>query len=129
MTLHEFQAQVFSVLHSFLDDLAAHPATKEVPAPKDWEHLRSIVRGVAEDLILCVSVPDAIATIRGDHSALLGVVMLTTELISEDDTVLAIRRAYASTPHDTPLLPAHPFAAYLLQLCSDLELVQKQPKE
>jgi hypothetical protein len=122
MTLVEFQKEVFSVLNAFLDDLSANPPTETIPAPRDWPHLRSIIRAVAEDLILCADVPAAIAKLRGDRSALVAVIGLTTELISEDDALLAVKRAYASMSDDTPLLPAHPFAAYLLQLCDDLEL-------
>jgi len=95
---------------------------KEVPVPKDLTGLLTIVRRVAEDLILCASVDEAMSLLRRDHEGALSFWALTN-LISDSHHMIAIRRAYASTPHPTTILPCAAFSAVLIELCNGLELV------
>jgi hypothetical protein len=125
MTFKQFSAQIVAVGHALLDQLDQYPATKELSPPKDWNALRKSVRSVAEDLILCVDVDEAIALLRQDQARALSVVWLTNLAISEDDSLLAMRRAFEATPHAPTALPLHGFAAYLIELCDGLEVKRK----
>ena len=104
-----------------LDQLDQYPATKELLPPKDWNALRESVRSVAEDLILCADVNEAIALLRRDQARALNVAWLTNLAISEDDSILAMKRAFEATAHAPTALPLHGFAAYLIELCEGLE--------
>lgn len=123
MTALQFQQQAFSVLHALQDDLENHPLTEEIRAQKDWPALRASVRGVAEDLMLCTTIDEAIAKLRQDRAAALGVLWLVGQ-VSNDDSILAMKRAYSSMSQDTTPLLLYPFAAFLIQMCDDLELTQ-----
>ena len=120
--LKEFSDQIFAVQHAILDQLFEYPLQSQPPAPKDWPELRSIVRKLAEDLMLCADVNEAIARLRQDQATALDVVWLTNYAVSEDDSLLAIKRAHADTLHEPTILPLHAFCSYLIELCDGLEL-------
>jgi hypothetical protein len=126
MTLNEFQKQVFAGLFAIQNDLADKPLSASIPAQKDFPALLASVRKVADEMALCATLDSAINALREDQAGLLGVLFLTSE-ISESDVILAVRRAYASSPQDSSALPGYPVAAYLIQLCDDLELVSRRP--
>ena len=121
MKFEDFAAQIVAVGHAIHDQLDQYPPTKELQPPKDWNALRESVRSVAEDLILCSDVNSAMSLLRRDQARALGVVWLTNLAISEDDSLLAMRRAYEDTRHVPTILPLHAFCAYLIELCDGLE--------
>jgi hypothetical protein len=126
MTFKDFADQIIAVGDAIHDQLDEHPLTKELRhPPKDWRALRESVRSVAEDLILCADVDEAIAQLRQDQSRALNVIWLTNLAISEDDSLLAMKRAYEDTRHVPTILPLHAFCAYLIELCEGLELKRK----
>jgi hypothetical protein len=74
---------------------------------------------------LCSHVDEAIALLRRDQARALNVAWLTNLAISEDDSLLAMKRAYADMRHEPTVLPLHAFCAYLIELCNGLELKSK----
>jgi len=121
MKFEDFAAQIVAVGHAIHDQLDQYPPTKELQPPKDWNALRESVRSVAEDLILCSDVDEAIVQLKRDQARALNVAWLTNLAISEDDSLLAMRRAYEDTRHVPTILPLHAFCAYLIELCDGLE--------
>jgi hypothetical protein len=82
----DFAAQIFAISEAIQEEQRAHPANEELPPPRDLNELRSIVRRVAEDLILCADVDEAISRLRQDPAALRAVEWLTNKApISEHD--------------------------------------------
>jgi hypothetical protein len=125
MTFEDFASQTVSVGHAIHDQLDQFPPTRELEPPKDWNALRESVRSVAEDLILCSDADSAIRLLRQDQAKALNVAWLTNLAISEDDSLLAMKRAYAGTRHEPTILPLHAFCTYLIELCNGLELKSK----
>jgi len=121
LELREFHNQIFAVISAIQDSLESYSPTQAMRAPADWPKLRSIVRTVAEDLMLFSNVNTAISKLREDQATLLAVLWLTSELKIQD-LILAERRAYESAPDDMSLLPFYPFCSYLIELCNGLEL-------
>jgi len=116
MTLVEFSRQIFAVISAIQDSLEQFPLDKDIPAPANWSEIQSILQRVAEDLMICASVTDAVAKLRQDQGTLLVVGYVAIWL---EDSLLksTIQRAYAETPEASWNLPGQPFAAYLLEIC------------
>jgi hypothetical protein len=125
MTFEDFADQIVLVGHAIHDQLDQFPPTRELEPPKDWNALRESVRSVTEDLILCSDVDEAIALLRRGHARELNIMWLTNLAISEDDSLLAMKRAYADMRHEPTVLPLHAFCTYLIELCNGLELKSK----
>ena len=125
MKFEDFAAQIVAVGHAIHDQLDQYPPTKELQPPKDWNALRESVRSVAEDLILCSDVDEAIVQLKRDQARALGVVWLTNLAISEHDSRFAMKHAYADTRHEPTILPLHAFCTCLIELCNGLELKSK----
>jgi hypothetical protein len=121
MTFKDFHTQIYSVIETVLNDTESHPPSEEIPVPADFSDLLAILRGVAEDLALCVSVDTTIATLRQDRGALPAVLFLITEL-PEDVLMSAERRAYEQNRVEATILPGIAFASYLLEICNGLEI-------
>ena len=128
MTFKSFHSQIFALIAQIQDSLEQYPPTKELRVPADLSELRSVVRNVAEKLILCIDVDAAITRLRQDHAALLAVMFLITEL-PDEDVIFAERRAYKTTPGDTTTLPALAFSSFLIELCSTVEVVKRDDSE
>jgi len=123
MQFRDFHNQIYAVISAIQDSLESHPPTQAMAAPADWKHLKSIVRNVAEDLMLSSNVDTAISKLRENQATLLAVVWLASEPPMED-LALAERRAHESAPDDISFLPFYPFCSYLIELCDGLEIVR-----
>jgi len=119
--LNQFADQVFGVAEAIRKEFSERPFPEGIRVPKDWPSLRATVRNLAADLILCADVDEAIAQLRQDQSGALAAVWLTSQ-VQEQDSGLAIERAYAATAHEPTVLPLHAFCSYLIELCDGLEL-------
>lgn len=125
MEFRDFHNQIFAALHEIVSNEESSPPTEAIPAQKDLPALLASVRTVAEEMALCTTLDGAIAKLRADRAALLGTLWLTSHL-SDQSIVLAVRRAFASSPEDSSVLPGYPLAAFLIELCDNgLEIVRK----
>jgi hypothetical protein len=124
MEYRDFYKQVLGVTSAVQESFADRPLTSDVDVPEDWPALRDIVRGVAEDLMLCADTASAIAKLRDNPTAALGVVWLTNH-ISDNDVIEAMKLAYKGIESDAPFLPGRAFASYLIELCDGLELQKR----
>ena len=128
MELKDFGNAVHQVQSAILDEFEANPLTKKPLAPKDFPAMKATLRRVAEELILCGDVTEAIARLRQDQTGeLAAVLFLTTDLLPADCHVTAIKRAHASTLHEPTVLPFHAFCAYFVELSDGLEVVKRPP--
>jgi len=124
MQLRDFEEQIFSVDQAIHREFSKYPPTSQPGVLKDLKQLRGMVRRVAEDLILCTDVDEAIRRLPQDPEAWLALAALTIEApLSRHDHRLAGRRAFEATPREPGTLP-FPFCSYLLELCNALELAQ-----
>jgi hypothetical protein len=125
MELCDFEKQIFSIDQAIQREILKNPPTREPRTPKDLNQLRSIVRGAAEELILCSDVDVAISRLRQNPEVWSAMVALTIEApLSRDDHRLAGRRAFEATPREPNALPFYPFCFYLIELCNALERAQ-----
>jgi hypothetical protein len=129
MDLRDFGSAVHQVQSAILDEFEATPLTKKPPAPRDFQEMKATLRHVAEELILCGDVSEAIARLRRDQTGeLASVLFLTVTMLPPDSHVTAIKRAHASTLHEPTVLPFHAFCAYLIELADGLEVVNRPPE-
>lgn len=129
MELKDFGNAVHQVQSAILDEFETNPLTKTPPAPKDFPAMIAILRRVAEELILCGDVSEAIARLRQDQTGeLAAVLFLTTDMLPPGCHITAIKRAHASTLHEPTVLPFHAFCAYLIELADGLEVVKLPPE-
>lgn len=129
MELKDFGNAIHQVQSAILDEFEANPLTKTPPAPRDFAEMKATLLRVAEELILCGNVSEAIARLRQDQTGQLAAVLfLTTQMISAESHIAALKRAHASTLHEPTMLPFHAFCAYLIELSDGLEVV-KRPVE
>jgi hypothetical protein len=116
MTYAEFSRQFFVVLNAILDSIEKSPVTP-TSVPKNWPDAQVALRRVAEDLMLCVDVKQAVEKLRSEQPIMQFAVVVATEM--EDlDLLSTMERAYASTSTPTAALPGQSFAAFLLEVSS-----------
>ena len=122
MTLKKFEKQVLAVCVELLNKIGEFPPDQNTPPPpKDDATLLKTVRGVAEDLILCSTLDEAISLLQQDQVKAVSVAVLIGSMVKPKDSALAIKLAHASTLHEPSILPLHAFCAYLIEICNRSE--------
>jgi hypothetical protein len=114
MDYSTFSRQIFAVISAVHHSLEKSPIREGPPAPASWGQLQTLVRSIAEDLMTCADAPAVVEKLRTVPLALLSVSVLTKE--APDSAISsAIRRAYESSPKESPNLPGQAFAAFLIE--------------
>lgn len=117
----KFNRRILSILKLIERALEKDKANVEkIQLPQSWPETQPILRSVAEDLMLCVDVNEAIARLKRDPKAALVVVCVSKSLAPENSRKLT-RRAIVKMPADFSTLPCLPLAAFLIELCDSLE--------
>jgi len=127
MDFQEFQRQTEAAIHLVFDELQSIPAKEGVPVPQDLQSVLAIVRIFAGELMICADLNSAMSRQRQDQGALLCVVFVATRT-ADDVQKEALRRAYATMPEETTILPGAAVASFLLELCIGLENARQGSK-
>jgi len=115
---------VISLLKLIQKDLEKNKEVAEaVELPVDWLATQAILRTVAEDLMLCASVDEAMHRLQRDRKAALTFVLVARKLTPENARKL-IRLAAAKAPADFSTLPLSPLASFLIEICDSLVLTK-----
>jgi hypothetical protein len=121
MQLFEFRCRVFDALIRIRVACDGNPSVRQQVLPQDVRELLSIVRTAASEVILCVSVDEAIHRLKQDQLKLGAVEYVSSEALSDLEIESAMLLAYAKETQDTPSLPCFAFCSYLIELCNALE--------
>lgn len=122
--LKQFGMRVISLLTLIQKDLEKNKEVAEaVELPVDWIATQDVLRTVAEDLMLSVSVDEAMHRLQRDRKAALTFVLVARKLTPENARKL-IRLAAAKAPADFSTLPLSPLATFLIEICDSLVLTK-----
>jgi hypothetical protein len=124
MTYPEFSRLVFAVWNAIQDSLAQFPATSAEGVPADWNETKSRLIAVAEELMICPDVENAVAGLQRDKV----IMIIVQDLLGradDADFLTLMQRAYETAPTLSENFPGQPFAVFLIEFANTMQPIRR----
>jgi len=116
----DFCLAIDNALSHVFDAFARTAQNQPTQPPLDWPSVQSALREIAEHLMLCTEVREAIQVLTKDRATLLTVVMAINRISTSIHLALYLQ-AHQQAGTNWAQLPGSPMAYFVLALCDYLD--------